>query len=291
MNLLIGSVVVIVCVLGGFMAHGGQLLAIWQPYEVVIICGAAIGAFVIANPRATVMKVLKAVPAMMKGPRYGRAHYVELLRFMYALFTKARKDGMLAIEADIDDPENSALFQAYPGVLSDHHAVTFIRDYMRLIISGDMDAFQLENLMDIELESHHHEVSEPGHAVNRVADALPGFGIVAAVLGIVNTMGALGGPIEEIGKMVAAALVGSFLGILLAYGFVGPLATALTRQGEEETQYFSTIKTCILASLRGYAPKVAVEFGRKAIPQELRPQFEELEEELKGAPATAPAVA
>ncbi|MCC5866919.1 MAG: flagellar motor stator protein MotA [Gammaproteobacteria bacterium] len=289
MNLIIGSIVVIVCVFGGFMAHGGQLLAIWQPYELVIIGGAAIGAFVIANPKATVFKVLKAIPAMMKGPRYKRPDYVELLRFMFALFTKARKDGMLAIEADIDDPDSSELFQAYPGLLKDHHAVTFIRDYMRLIISGDMDAFQLENLMDIELDSHHHEAAEPGHAVNRVADALPGFGIVAAVLGIVNTMGALGGPIEEIGKMVAAALVGSFLGILLAYGFVGPLATALSRQGEEETQYYATIKTCILASLRGYAPKVAVEFGRKAIPPEIRPNFEELEQELKGAPAAAAA--
>lgn len=289
MNLIIGSIVVIVCVFGGFMAHGGQLLAIWQPYELVIIGGAAIGAFVIANPKATVFKVLKAIPAMMKGPRYKRPDYVELLRFMFALFTKARKDGMLAIEADIDDPDSSELFQAYPGLLKDHHAVTFIRDYMRLIISGDMDAFQLENLMDIELDSHHHEAAEPGHAVNRVADALPGFGIVAAVLGIVNTMGALGGPIEEIGKMVAAALVGSFLGILLAYGFVGPLATALSRQGEEETQYYATIKTCMLASLRGYAPKVAVEFGRKAIPPEIRPNFEELEQELKGAPAAAAA--
>ncbi len=289
MNLIIGSIVVIVCVLGGFMAHGGQLLAIWQPYELVIIGGAAIGAFVIANPKATVFKVGKAIPAMMKGSRYQRADYVELLRFMFALFSKARKDGMLAIESDIDDPDSSELFQAYPGLLKDHHAVTFIRDYMRLIISGDMDAFQLENLMDIELDSHHHEAAEPGHAVNRIADALPGFGIVAAVLGIVNTMGALGGPIEEIGKLVAAALVGSFLGILLAYGFVGPLATALSRQGEEETQYYATIKTCILASLRGYAPKVAVEFGRKAIPPEIRPNFEELEQELKGLPAAAAA--
>lgn len=289
MNLIVGSIVVIVCVFGGFMAHGGQLLAIWQPYELVIIGGAAIGAFVIANPKATVFKVAKAIPAMLKGSRYKRADYVELLRFMFALFTKARKDGMLAIESDIDEPDSSELFQAYPGLLKDHHAVTFIRDYMRLIISGDMDAFQLENLMDVELDSHHHEAAEPGHAVNRVADALPGFGIVAAVLGIVNTMGALGGPIEEIGKMVAAALVGSFLGILLAYGFVGPLATALSRQGEEETQYYATIKTCILASLRGYAPKVAVEFGRKAIPPEIRPNFEELEQELKGVPAVAAA--
>lgn len=285
MNLIIGSLVVIVSVFGGFVAHGGQLMAIWQPYEVVIICGAAVGSFVIANPRETVFSVGRAVPAIMKGPRYTRADYVELLRFMHALFAKARRDGMVGIESDIDEPEASDLFQAYPGVLANEHAVTFIRDYMRLLISSDMDPFQLENLMDVELESHHQEASEPGHAVNRVADALPGFGIVAAVLGIVNTMGALGGPIEEIGRMVAAALVGSFLGILLAYGFVGPLGTALMRRGEEETQYLATIKTCILASQRDCAPKVAVEFGRKSIPSELRPAFDELEAELKGTPA------
>lgn len=285
MNLIIGSLVVIVCVFGGFVAHGGQLLAIWQPYEVVIICGAAAGSFVIANPRETVGQVGRAIPAIMKGSRYTRADYVELLQFMHALFNKARRDGMVGIESDIEDPESSELFQAYPGVTGNEHAVTFIRDYMRLLVSSDMDPFQLENLMDVELESHHQEASEPGHAVNRVADALPGFGIVAAVLGIVNTMGALGGPIEEIGKMVAAALVGSFLGILLAYGFVGPLATALMRRGEEETQYLTTIKACILASQRDCAPKVAVEFGRKTIPSELRPAFDELEAELKGAAA------
>ncbi|TVS18339.1 MAG: flagellar motor stator protein MotA [Gammaproteobacteria bacterium] len=281
MGIVAGTLIVFASVLGGFVAHGGQLLAIWQPYEIVIICGAALGAFVIANPGSTVTKVGRAIPAIFKAGPYGKDRYLELLRFMHALFAKARKEGLIGIESDIDDPENSELFRAYPGLLEDAHSLTFVQDYMRLIIGGEMDAFQLENLMDVELETHHHDVAEPGHALNRVADALPGFGIVAAVLGIVNTMQALGGPVEEIGQLVAAALVGSFLGILLAYGMVGPLATALSQRGEEEAQYFTTIKTCLMASLRGYAPKVAVEFGRKSIPTKLRPGFDDLEAELK----------
>ncbi len=285
MNIVIGFVVVVVSVFGGFVGHGGQLLAIWQPWEIVIICGAAIGAFVIANPKSTVAKVTKAIPRIFSPGPYGRERYVELLQFMHALFAKMRKEGLIGIEADIDEPENSQLFQDHPGILNDERARSFIQDYMRLMVGGEMDAFQLENLMDVELETHHHDVTEPGHALNRVADALPGFGIVAAVLGIVNTMGAIGGPVEEIGKLVAAALVGSFLGILLAYGFVGPFSTALSKRGEEEAQYFVTIKTCLLASLRGYSPKVAVEFGRKSIPAKLRPGFDDLESELKGARA------
>lgn len=282
MGIIVGTVVVFASVLGGFVAHGGQLLAIWQPYEIVIICGAAFGAFVIANPGSTVAKVGRAIPAVFKAGPYGKERYIELLCFMHALFAKARKEGLIGIESDIDDPQNSELFRSYPGLLGDNQSRTFVQDYMRLIIGGEMDAFQLENLMDVELDTHHHDVAEPGHALNRVADALPGFGIVAAVLGIVNTMQALGGPVEEIGQLVAAALVGSFLGILLAYGLVGPLSTALSQRGEEEAQYFTTIKTCLLASLRGYAPKVAVEFGRKSIPSKLRPSFADLESVLKG---------
>jgi chemotaxis protein MotA len=288
-NLVIGLVLVSGSVVGGYVLSHGELRVLWQPFEVLIICGSAMGAFVIANPMSLVRQVLRELPRLLRPSPFDAGLHMETLLLLHALFDKGRRSGLLSLEQDIEDPASSEIFRRHPGVLSDHHAVTFIRDYMRLIISGDMDAFQLENLMDVELESHHHEAAEPGHAVNRVADALPGFGIVAAVLGIVNTMGALGGPIEEIGKKVAVALVGSFLGILLAYGFVGPLATALTRMAEDEGQYFATIKTCILASLRGYSPKVAVEFGRKAIPPELRPEFEELEEELKGLPAPAAA--
>ncbi|MDX5333766.1 MAG: flagellar motor stator protein MotA [Gammaproteobacteria bacterium] len=282
MKLILGAIVVMASVLGGFMAHGGQLLAIWQPFEIVIICGAALGAFIIANPMKVVMGALKSVPALLGGPRYKKQDYMDLLGLMYDLFSKARKEGLMGIESDIEEPEESAVFQKYPRILKNHHAVEFISDYMRLVVSGSMNSFELDNLMDVELETHHHEVAEPGHAVQRVADALPAFGIVAAVLGIVNTMESIGGPIEQIGGKVAAALVGTFLGILLAYGFVGPMSTALERRAEEETRFLTCLKACILANVQGYSPQVAVEFGRKTMAPALRPSFQELEEHLKG---------
>jgi chemotaxis protein MotA len=281
-NLIIGAIIVVASVLGGFMAHGGELLAIWQPFEVVIICGAALGAFVISNPVKVIMKVFKGIPSLLGGPKYKKQDYLDLLGLMYDLFSKARKEGLMGIESDIEEPHESALFQKYPRLLKNHHAVEFISDYMRLVVSGSMNPFELDNLMDIELEAHHHETSEPAHAVQRVADALPAFGIVAAVLGIVNTMGALGGAIELIGGKVAAALVGTFLGILLAYGFVGPMSTALEQRAEEESRFFACLKACILANVQGYSPQVAVEFGRKTMASTLRPSFQELEEHLKG---------
>ena len=282
MKLILGAIVVMASVLGGFMAHGGQLLAIWQPFEIVIICGAALGAFIIANPMKVVMGALKSVPALLGGPVYKKQDYMDLLGLMYDLFSKARKEGLMGIEGDIEEPEESAVFQKYPRILKNHHAVEFVSDYMRLVVSGSMNSFELDNLMDVELEIHHHEVAEPGHAVQRVADALPAFGIVAAVLGIVNTMESIGGPIEQIGGKVAAALVGTFLGILLAYGFVGPMSTALERRAEEETRFLTCLKACILANVQGYSPQVAVEFGRKTMAPALRPSFQELEEHLKG---------
>jgi len=281
-KLILGAIVVMASVLGGFMAHGGQLLAIWQPFEIVIICGAALGAFIIANPMKVVMGALKSVPALLGGPVYKKQDYMDLLGLMYDLFSKARKEGLMGIEGDIEEPEESAVFQKYPRILKNHHAVEFVSDYMRLVVSGSMNSFELDNLMDVELETHHHEVAEPGHAVQRVADALPAFGIVAAVLGIVNTMESIGGPIEQIGGKVAAALVGTFLGILLAYGFVGPMSTALERRAEEETRFLTCLKACILANVQGYSPQVAVEFGRKTMAPALRPSFQELEEHLKG---------
>ncbi|MFW5453165.1 flagellar motor stator protein MotA [Thioalkalivibrio sulfidiphilus] len=282
MNLILGAIIVTVSVLGGFMAHGGKLLAIWQPFEVVIICGAALGAFIISNSMKTIMKVFKGIPALMGGPKYKKSHYLDLLALLYDLFTKARKEGLMGIEPDIEEPQESAIFQKYPSILKDHHVVEFISDYMRLVVSGSMNPFELDNLMDIELETHHHEVGEPAHAVQRVADALPAFGIVAAVLGIVNTMDSLGGPIEEIGGKVAAALVGTFLGILLAYGFVGPMSTALERRAEDEAKFYACLKACILANVQGYSPQVAVEFGRKTMASTLRPSFQELEQHLRG---------
>lgn len=282
MNLIVGSLLVIGCVLGGFVVHGGKVMALWQPSELVIIGGAALGGFVIANGMGTLMKVIKGVMASLGGAKYGKKHYMALFALMYDLFNIARKDGVIGLEREIDDPEKSSVFGKHALVLKDHHAVEFITDYLRMMVSGDMNPFQLENLMDIELDTHHHESEAISAAITRVSDALPGFGIVAAVLGIVNTMAALGGPVSEIGQKVAAALVGTFLGILLAYGFVGPIATSLEKIAKEEGQFFSTIKTCIIAMVQGYPPQIAVEFGRKATPSELRPKFKELEDHLRG---------
>jgi chemotaxis protein MotA len=281
-NLIVGSLIVIGCVLGGFAAHGGKILALWQPFELIIIGGAALGGFVIANGLGTLMKTFKGVMGSMKGSKYAKKHYMELFALMYSLFNIARKDGVIGLEKEIDDPGKSAVFGKQPLVQKDHHAVEFITDYLRMMVSGDMNPFQLENLMDVELATHHHESEAVSSAVTRVSDALPGFGIVAAVLGIVNTMAALGGPVSEIGNKVAAALVGTFLGILLAYGFVGPVATALEQQGKEEGHFFVVIKTCIVAMVQGYPPQIAVEFGRKATPAHLRPSFKELEAHLRG---------
>jgi chemotaxis protein MotA len=204
---------------------------------------------------------------------------------MYDLLMIARKEGMMGLERVIENPANSDVFKKRPLIAKESEAVEFIQDYLRLIVSGDMDQFQLEALMDLEIDTHHHHGQEPASAMARVADALPGFGIVAAVLGIVNTMSALGGPPEAIGKQVAAALVGTFLGILLAYGFVGPVSNALERRTREELQFYTTIKTCILGFVQGHPPQVAIEFGRKATPSDLRPSFKDLEAQLRGKKA------
>lgn len=285
MNLIIGIAVVLGCVLGGFAVHGGNLAALWQPSEVVIIGGAALGGFIIANGLGMAKKAGGAFGAIMKGAKYSKADYLDLFGLMYDLFNIARKDGVLGLEREIEDPHKSAVFSKHEKVMKDHHAIEFIQDYLRMMVSGEMNPFQLENLMDIELQTHHHEGESVAKAVNQVSDALPGFGIVAAVLGIVNTMGALGGPVSEIGHKVAAALVGTFLGILLAYGFIGPMATAMERKVAEEGSFFTVIKTCIIAMVQGYAPQVAIEFGRKVTPTEFRPSFKELEDHVKGKKA------
>jgi chemotaxis protein MotA len=282
MNLLIGLVVVIGCVLGGFAAHGGQILALWQPFELIIIGGAAIGALIIANPMSVTKRVFGGFGSVMKGSKYKKEHYLALFGVMYELLSIARKEGMMGLERVIEDPSKADAFKKRPLILNDHHAVEFIQDYLRLIISGDMDQFQLEALMDLEIETHHHDGEQPASAMSKVSDALPGFGIVAAVLGIVNTMGALGGPPEEIGKKVAAALVGTFLGILLAYGFLGPMSNAMERIARDETHFYTTIKTCIMGFLQGHPPQVAIEFGRKSTPGDLRPSFKDLEAQLRG---------
>lgn len=281
MNFVIGALIVAGCVFGGFMLSGGNLLTLWHPNELLIIGGAALGAFIIANPGKVIKKVLKGIGTLLKGSKYSKQLYLDALALMYDLLTKARKDGLMALESDIEEPHKSPIFKKYPRILADHHAVEFICDYLRLMVSGNMNALELENLMDVEIETHHEEGHTPANAVNRVADALPGFGIVAAVLGIVITMASLAEGPEVIGHKVATALVGTFLGILLAYGFVGPTSMFLDHVARDEAQFIKCLKTCLVASLQGYAPQIAVEFGRKAIFSTERPGFRELEDHVK----------
>ena len=273
MNVIVGIIVVLGCILGGFVLEKGHIGALIQPIELLIILGSAIGAFIIANPGKVIKAVMKNLPLLLKGSKYKKSLYMDALALMYALLTKARKEGMMALEADVEDPEKSAIFGKYPTIQKDHHAVNFITDYLRMMVGGNMNAIELENLMDVELDTHHEEAHQPSSAVTRIADGLPGFGIVAAVLGIVITMSHLGGPPEELGHHVAVALVGTLLGILFAYGFFGPFSILMEHMSRDESQFYKCLKATIVASLQGYAPQVAVEFGRKAIFSTERPSF------------------
>jgi chemotaxis protein MotA len=280
---VIGSIVVLGCVIGGFALEGGHLLALWHPTEILIIVGAALGAFMTSNPPKIVKAAFRGAVTLPKGPRYKREDYVTLLKLVYDILIKIRKEGVMAIENDLEHPDRSPLFQKYPVILADHHMVVFITDCLRLIVGGNLDPHELESLLEYELETHHKEAHEPAHAVQKVADALPGFGIVAAVLGIVNTMSALeGADTATIGHKVGAALVGTFLGILVSYGLVGPIASAMEHRADEEGKAFEVVKMALVASVRGYAPPVAVEFARKLLFSEVRPTFADLEAHLKG---------
>jgi len=270
-------------VLGGFMMGGSNVLLLWHPLEVVIICGAALGAFLISNPLKVVKDAFTGALGLVKGARYGRQEYIQLLKLIYDILVMARKDGVLAIERHIEDPSKSDIFKKYPVVMADHHMMEFITDCLRLISGGNLDPHELESLLEYELETHHHEALEPAHAVQKVADALPGFGIVAAVLGIVTTMASIeGASTAEIGHHVGAALVGTFLGILVAYGFVGPISAAMEGKANEEAKAFEVVKMALVASVRGYPPPVAVEFARKLLFSTVRPNFKDLEQELRG---------
>ena len=282
MKLIIGIVLVLGSVAGGFVLSHGNLMALFQPFELMIIGGAAFGAFVISNPGTVIKTVFGSLGKLLSGSKHNKRSFMELLALMFDLFTKARKEGLMALEGDIDEPENSPIFQKYPKILKEHHLLDFLADYLRLMVGGNMNPFELENLMDVELETHHHEMQKAPNALTAVSDALPGFGIVAAVLGIVITMASIGGPVEELGQHVAAALVGTFLGILLAYGFVGPMATSLNHTIEDDAKTFECMKVCLLATLNGYAPQIAVEFGRKTLYSHNRPGFQELEDFIKG---------
>ena len=281
MFVIVGYIVVLGSVLGGFVMSGGHVAALMQPLEVLMIAGAAAGAFLVANGGKPMKATLKAFPLVFKGSKYNKALYMELLSMLFEVLAKVRKEGLMSIESDVESPHESPLFSKYPAVSHDHHVMEFITDYLRLMVSGSLNAFEIENLMDNEIETHHHEGEVPIGAINKLGDGMPAFGIVAAVMGVVHTMESVGLPPSELGMLIAHALVGTFLGILLAYGFVGPLATKLEHGLAEQTKFYECIKVTLLASLNGYAPQMAVEFGRKVLYSTERPTFSELEEEVK----------
>jgi len=284
MLVIAGAVIVLVSVLGGYVALGGHIAVLIQPFEVVIICGAAAGAFIITNPKDVLTKTLSAVMSTLKGSKYDKQAYLELLGLQYTLFKLGRTKGPLALEQHLEAPDESAVFQAFPRIAADHHAMTFITDYLRLLTLGTDNPHELEALIDEEIETHHHEQSKISTAVQEVADALPALGIVAAVLGVIKTMGSITEPPEVLGKLIGGALVGTFLGVLLAYGFVGPLAGSLKALYDSETKYYMCIKAGLVAYLQGYAPAVCVEFARKALYSSVRPTFYEVEEATEAAP-------
>jgi len=282
---IIGIVVVIGAILGGYLIEHGQIGVLIQPAELIIIGGAAAGTLLIANPIATVIGIFKGLVSVMKGSKYTPGFYLETLKMLNDLFMQARKQGMVKLEEDVDNPEKSQVFKKYPNFLANHHAVDFVCDTLRMAISGGVPAFDLDQMMEMDMEVHHAETLKPVSAMATVADSLPGLGIVAAVLGVVITMGALGGPPEEIGHKVAAALVGTFLGILLCYGFLGPLASNLQKMNDAEADYLRCLRQGVIAFVKGSAPVLAVEFARRSIPSDLRPSFKDFETACRGRSA------
>lgn len=281
MLVIVGYLVVCGSVFGGFLLAGGHMGVLMQPIELLMIGGAAVGASLVGNNAKTIKASLKALPGVLKGSKYNKALYMELMTMLFDILTKIRKEGLMSIEGDIENPEESPLFSKYSLVVSDHHLMEFLCDYLRLMVSGNMDAFQIENLMDNELETHHHEGAVPAHFMAKLGDGLPAFGIVAAVMGVVHTMESVGIPPAELGILIAKALVGTFLGILLAYGFVGPLSSLMEQNLDESSKTFQCVKVTLLASLNGYAPALSVEFGRKVLYSTERPTFTELEDHIK----------
>lgn len=290
---IIGIVVVFGAIAAGYLMEHGNLKVLMQPAELIIIGGAAIGTVLVANPLHILKKLVAGVTGVFKGSKITKPYYVQTLKMMYDLLNKARKEGLMSLEADVEDPAKSPIFSKYPAFVKDHHVRDFLCDTLRMAVTG-ADPFDLDQLMDLDMEVHHHDATQPVTALSTMADSLPGLGIVAAVLGVVITMGALGGPPEEIGKKVAAALVGTFLGILLCYGLIGPLAANMGKAAEEEHAYLGVLKVLVISFLKGAAPIQAVEVGRRAIPGHLRPSFQEVEKTCRSGGASggdAPAAA
>jgi chemotaxis protein MotA len=284
MFVIIGWVLALGCVFGVFIAHGGNISVVLHalPFEMITIMGAAIGAFIANNQMKVLKASMKGLAGCFKGSKYTKARFMELLALMYDILQKVRKEGLMSIEKDIEDPHSSPLFQKHANVGSDHHVTEFVTDYLRMMVSGNLNAHEIESLMDSEIETHHQEAHMPVAAIARLAGALPAFGIVAAVLGVVNTMGSVGQPPAVLGGMIASALVGTFLGILLAYGVVEPLGGLLEQKSEDSSKELQCIKTTLLASMQGYNPSTAIEFGRKVLFSTERPTFIELESHVRG---------
>src|ERR1700729_2470222 len=288
---IIGIVVVFGAVLAGYLMEHGNLKVLIQPAELVIIGGAAIGTVLIANPLHILKKIAGGLGAAFGGTKFNKQRYLETLKMMYELFSRARKDGLMALETDSDAPDQSPILSKYPSFLKDHHALPFVCDSIRLASSGGVDPFDADQMIERDMDVHHHGATQPIAALATMADSLPGLGIVAAVLGVVITMGALGGPPEEIGHKVAAALVGTFLGILLCYGLVGPVSQSMAKATAEEHAYLYVLRVLMLAFIRGQPPVVAVEMGRRAIPSHVRPTFTEVEEACRNQSGGAAAQA
>jgi len=291
---IIGILVVLGAVLGGFLMEKGPVAVLMQPSEFVIIAGAAVGTLLAANPLHVLKKIVNSLMLVIKGSKYSKQRYIDSLKMMFQVFNKARKSGLVGIETDIEEPEKSTVFSKYPEFLGNHHARDFVCDTMRMAITGGASPLDVDQMMELDMDVHHASASQPVSALSTVADALPGLGIVAAVLGVVVTMSALGGPPEEIGHKVAAALVGTFLGILLCYGVVGPLASNMAKLIDDEHAYYHVLRVVMLSFLKGMSPTLAIEVARRAVPEHVRPSFKEVEQACRqkdAAPEPAAAAA
>jgi len=287
MYAIIGIVVVFGAVIGGFLMEKGHMLVLVQPAELLIIAGAATGTLLVANPLHIIKGILGGLTGVLKGSGFDKKRYLSTLKMMYQFLNKVRKEGLLSVEMDVEKPKESSIFKNYPEFINDHHARDFVCDTLRTAITGGVEPFDMDQMMELDMEVHHHAEAEPIAALSTVADALPGLGIVAAVLGVVITMGSLGGPPEQIGEKVAAALVGTFLGILLCYGVVGPLAANMSKTADAHNEYLHVLRVLLLAFLKGAAPMIAIELGRRAIPAHVRPSFDEMEKNCKSQAAGA----
>ncbi len=289
---IIGIVLVFVSIITGFLMEKGHILVLLQPAELLIIAGAATGTLLVANPMHIIKGVASGLAGVLKGSPFSKDRYLSTLKMMYQFLNKVRKEGLLCVEMDVEKPSDSSIFKNYPEFLGDHHAVDFLCDTLRTAITGGVEPFDMDQMMELDMEVHHHAAMQPIDALSTVADALPGLGIVAAVLGVVITMGALGGPPEAIGEKVAAALVGTFLGILLCYGVVGPLSANMRKTADEHNEYLHVLRVLVLSFLKGSAPMIAIEMGRRAIPSHVRPSFDEMEKSCKSkVEASEPAAA